>query len=173
MPIVRTVKGNLISMFKEGRFDEVVHGCNCFNNMGAGIARQIARAFPEVFAKDRTTDKGFAGKLGTFNHTKIESVRNGNGMVCNMYTQYYPGNEDPDVLYKTIRQGFTKLNDMTDPPLEIVGSDGKMEKVHYWRCGIPLIGAGLAGGDWEEIRKIIDEVTPNMAITVVEWDGTQ
>ena len=32
------VKGDLIKSAKEGQFDVIIHGCNCFNTMGAGIA---------------------------------------------------------------------------------------------------------------------------------------
>ncbi|RYD20572.1 MAG: hypothetical protein EOP88_14530 [Verrucomicrobiaceae bacterium] len=39
------------------------------------------------------------------------------------------------------------------------------------RVGLPKIGAGLAGGDWSKIATIIDEETPGMDVTLVEFAG--
>jgi O-acetyl-ADP-ribose deacetylase (regulator of RNase III) len=37
------------------------------------------------------------------------------------------------------------------------------------RIGIPLIGAGLAGGDWNKIAAIIDEAMQGEDITLVRY----
>ena len=34
-------KGDLLDLFYHKKIDILVHGCNCFNTMGAGIAKQI------------------------------------------------------------------------------------------------------------------------------------
>ncbi|WWS23940.1 hypothetical protein vBKpnAMK2_00291 [Klebsiella phage vB_Kpn_AM_K2] len=36
---------------------------------------------------------------------------------------------------------------------------------------IPKIGAGIAGGDWELIEKLINLATPDIDIMVVEYEG--
>lgn len=41
------IQGDLIALDMAGKFDVIVHGCNCFHAMGAGIAKTIATAFPE------------------------------------------------------------------------------------------------------------------------------
>lgn len=151
MPIVKVVKGDLIKLYREGQFDEIVHGCNCHHTMGGGIAGQIAMEFPSSVQADMSTVYADRNKLGT---SSISGTAF--GLITNLYTQYYPGQEKPTDLYDNIRKGFTHLNDMIDDDTE-------------WHCGIPLIGAGIAGGDWEIIKGIIDEVTPRMEITVVEW----
>ena len=38
------------------------------------------------------------------------------------------------------------------------------------RIGYPLIGAGLAGGDWKKISNIIDEELTDEAHTLVEFE---
>ena len=38
---MRTVTGDLITLALEGEFDVIIHGCNCYNTMGAGIARAV------------------------------------------------------------------------------------------------------------------------------------
>ena len=58
--------GNLITLAKEGHFNIITHGCNCFCTMGSGIAPQIAEAFPEAYDADQKTVKGDIRKLGGF-----------------------------------------------------------------------------------------------------------
>jgi len=67
---MKYAKGDLLKMAEEGKFDVIVHGCNCFNTMGAGIARQIARRFPEAYAADCETIASDISKLGTFSFHK-------------------------------------------------------------------------------------------------------
>ena len=43
---MNTIKGDLIDLAIEGKFDLIVHGCNCFNTMGKGIAKSIRQNFP-------------------------------------------------------------------------------------------------------------------------------
>ena len=35
------VKGNLVTLALAGEFDVIIHGCNCFNTMGSGVAKDI------------------------------------------------------------------------------------------------------------------------------------
>lgn len=149
------IKGDLVKLFSMGTFDVIIHGCNCLNTMGAGIAKQIKERYPEAYQADLRTIKGDKTKLGTFTfagHLKESK----NNFIINAYTQYdYRGYKPVD--YRAIESVFIKLNDW------YVLKDK--------RIGIPKIGAGLAGGDWDVIKEIIDRVTPNLDITLVEWDG--
>ena len=43
---------NLIKFGKEGRFDAIVHGCNCKKNWGKGIAVAMKSAFFKAFQVD-------------------------------------------------------------------------------------------------------------------------
>ena len=38
---MKIIKGDLIKLALQGEFDVIVHGCNCFCTMGAGIAKSI------------------------------------------------------------------------------------------------------------------------------------
>ena len=80
------VKGDLILAFKLDKFDGIVHGCNCFCNMGAGIAKTISKSFPSAFKADQTTDYGDRNKLGTY--SKVDTKH---GLIINAYTQYHYG----------------------------------------------------------------------------------
>ena len=40
---LQTRNGNLLQLADDGVFDVIVHGCNCFNEMGAGISKQTIK----------------------------------------------------------------------------------------------------------------------------------
>ena len=42
---MKIINGDIIKLAPE--FDVVIHGCNCFHKMGAGVAKLIAKNFPE------------------------------------------------------------------------------------------------------------------------------
>ncbi|RYF46165.1 MAG: phosphatase, partial [Cytophagaceae bacterium] len=42
-------QGDLVQKAKVGEFDVIVHGCNCFCQMGAGIAKTIKQVFPAAY----------------------------------------------------------------------------------------------------------------------------
>lgn len=146
---MKIVKGDLLKLADEGMFDAIVHGCNCFNTMGAGIALQIKQKYPEAWEIDRNTIKGYKKKLGGY--TKAES----NGIiVINAYTQFMPGYNDLRENYYAINKVMKKI---------AIDFEGK-------RIGLPLIGAGLAGGDWNIIKDIIANNLEGMVdYTIVEW----
>jgi O-acetyl-ADP-ribose deacetylase (regulator of RNase III) len=142
-----TMRGDLIKLTKAGEFDVVLHGCNCYNTMGKGIAAQFKQHFPEVYAADCKTERGDPRKLGSYSRAKLP-----NGViVLNCYTQFRYGPNSAD--YAAIREVLQKVRE------EFVGK----------KVGMPMIGAGLAGGDWKKISNLIDRYLPNA--TVVEWDS--
>lgn len=162
---METIKGDLIKLAQAGEFDVIVHGCNCFNTMGAGIAKQIKQIWPKAYEVDKKTRKGDKGKLGSYTKTEIiQQLPDGGGykvhdlIIVNAYTQYdYRHTDGPPVDYGAIKKVFAKIN-----------QDFKGKKV-----GIPMIGAGLAGGEWGIIESIIDAMTRDLDITVVEFAGFQ
>jgi len=149
---MKVTEGDLIKQAKEGRFDLIVHGCNCFCDMGAGIARGIKSQFPEAFEADQTTQKGSKEKLGTCSFAKIE--REGiNLIVVNAYTQFDYRGRGEKVDYGAVRSCMKWIR----------------ENFRGERIGIPKIGAGLAGGDWQRISQIVDEELAEEDVTLVEF----
>lgn len=146
---MKTVKGDLIKLAQEGKFDVIVHGCNCFCTMGAGIARQVASNFPDAYKADKETAIGDRSKLGTISI----STEHGVGVV-NAYTQFDFGGRGPNVDYDAVRSCFRQIKKMFSG----------------CRIGYPDIGAGLAGGNWSVISEIIDEELAGEDHTLVEYD---
>ncbi|MCP4671318.1 MAG: phosphatase [Desulfobacula sp.] len=149
---MKIVKGDLIELTLAGHFDVIIHGCNCFCTMGAGIARVIKSNFPQAFQADVQTGRADQNKLGTYSLAKIDN--NGSYfMVINAYTQYDFVGNGVLVDYKAVKNIFSSIkNDFADK-----------------RIGYPKIGAGLAKGDWSIISKIIDKELQGVDHTLVEY----
>jgi len=123
----------------------IAHGCNCFHIMGAGVALALRNKWPEVYRADCRTARGSSAKLGTYSIALVE-----NHMILNMYTQFDLGLGKAD--YNAIAQAFTILNN---------------DFLNEETIAIPRIGAGLAGGNWNIIAKIIEESTPDIPEIIV------
>jgi O-acetyl-ADP-ribose deacetylase (regulator of RNase III) len=150
---MKTEKGDLIQKASAGEFDVVVHGCNCFCTMGAGIAKTIKQIFPAAYQADLATEAGDKTKLGSYSAATVEA--GGKPLVIvNAYTQYNWRGAGVLADYKAIRQVFGQV------------------KQNYAgrRIGYPAIGAGLAKGDWAIISIIIDEELAGEDHVFVEWE---
>ena len=149
---MKKIKGDLIKLALNGEFDLIIHGCNCFCTMGAGIAKSIKQVFPEAYEADLQTEKGDKSKLGKISWAEIVSER-GKLIVVNGYTQYNWKGKARNANYEAIRKVFKEIR------CEFSGL----------RIGYPAIGAGLAGGDWNVISEIIDQELKDEDHTFVEF----
>ena len=62
---MKMIQGDLIALAKEGNFDVIAHGCNCFCTMGSGIAPLMAKAFGvDKYPLEAPKQKGDRNKLG-------------------------------------------------------------------------------------------------------------
>ncbi|WP_298774157.1 macro domain-containing protein [uncultured Shewanella sp.] len=134
------INGDLVKLSQQGHFDVIIHGCNCFCTMGAGIARQICQHFPQAYCADRQTKKGDVAKLGSYSSAKVITLQY-HLVVVNAYTQFHWSGEGVKADYDAIAHVFTLIK----------------QDFSGLRIGYPMIGAGLAGGDWNVIAPIIDE----------------
>lgn len=144
------ITGDLVNLGLEGKFDFIGHGCNCQKIMGAGIASQIAERIPWAQQADKQDERLPIERLGDFTMSTIMNERT--TMVINMYTQHMPG---PDLSYSALTLILYKINLMY-PGRSI---------------GLPLIGCGLGGGDWETVKKIIRDQLCDMNVTIVRYNG--
>lgn len=138
------IKGNLITLHKQGEFDLIAHGCNCFNIMGGGIAAQIKSSFPSAFIADESffIIKGNINRLGCFSYSILDNV-------ANLYTQFLLG---PNADLTAISLSLHKIN-------------------HIFRdkhIGLPKIGCGIGGLNWEDVEPIIKKQLVDMKVTIVE-----
>jgi O-acetyl-ADP-ribose deacetylase (regulator of RNase III) len=95
---MKEINGDLIALAREGRFDLIAHGCNCFCTMGAGIAKGIRSAFPGAYEADRKTARGDRAKLGTCSVAEVGQL-----IVVNAYTQFDYRGSGTKVDYDAVR----------------------------------------------------------------------
>ena len=152
---MNTITGDLLRLAFDGRFDVIVHGCNCQCTMGKGIAASIKQHFPEAYAADLATPRGDRAKLGTFSAAEIHRPP-AHFTVVNAYTQFHYRGAGVRADYDAIRTAFAAIK------RQFTGR----------RIGYPRIGAGLAGGDWSIISKIIDDELAGEDHTLVEFSPT-
>ena len=145
-------QGDLLKLALAGEFDVIVHGCNCFGDMGKGIALAVKQQFPEAYQADLATTKADRAKLGRFSSALIQ--RSGvSFVVVNAYTQFDWRGRGVKVDYAAMASVFTQIKQ------QFAGK----------RIGYPLIGAGLAGGDWAVIAPIIDQALVGERHTLVRF----
>jgi O-acetyl-ADP-ribose deacetylase (regulator of RNase III) len=149
---MRVIRGDLVKLALDGRFEVIIHGCNCQCAMGAGIAKAIKQAFPEAYDADKATVKGNRNKLGSLSTVTIERGDRKLNIV-NGYTQFHWRGSGVLVDYVAVRSVMRQVKAMF-PGRTI---------------GYPMIGAGLAKGDWNIIASIIDEELLGEDHTLVEY----
>lgn len=145
-------------------FFAIAHGCNCEKTMGAGIARQIAKTFPAAAKADRDThDVNRPGSI-TYAYCKTavkpaEGYDSSDILVVNMYTQETyarPGDTEPPFKLRHLKTAFGAFTCLArNLPVAY-----KRRWIDYPRIGIPRIGCGLGGGNWEEVENFLLKETP-------------
>jgi O-acetyl-ADP-ribose deacetylase (regulator of RNase III) len=153
---MNTLHGDLLHLALDGRFDVIVHGCNCQCAMGKGIALSIKQQFPEAYAADLRTPKGERSKLGTISIAEVERPP-ARFTVVNAYTQFHWRGDGTLADYDAIRAAFREIK----------------RRFPGRRIGYPKIGAGLARGDWPTIGAIIEEGLAGEDHAVVEFTPPQ
>ena len=148
--MLKHIKGNLIDLAEAGEFDVIVQGCNCFNTMGGGIAREIRQRYPQAALADSITENGSYMKLGTW--TEATVLGKAPFTIINAYTQYDMSKREDVFEYTAFALILQKLE----------------RRYRYMRIGLPYIGMGLAGGDKNRIIPMIE----NFAVNVTKTGGT-
>ena len=151
--MIKYIDGDLVRDAEN--YDVIVHCCNCFCTMGAGIAPQIKNKFPEAYAVDCETKAGDVNKLGTITHTVTTKPT-----IVNIYSQYGTRGRQKgeiDLDYDALRKGLQLTKD----------------KFSGKRFGFPYIGTGLAGGDEKIVLKMIEDIFIGEYVTLVRYNPTK
>lgn len=140
--MLRIIEGNLLDTER----GIIVHQCNCQGAYGAGIAKQIAKRWPQAKLAylDHLTQcsASHTSPLGTYCCVPI----NNNLTVINMLTQYYYGNAARTGRCYTNYEAFDKA-------LRNIREAYPNECIY-----VPHnIGCGLAGGQWHRVSNILDQ----------------
>lgn len=148
MPIIY-VKGD-VTKAKE---DVIAHGVNCKGAMGSGVALALLKRWSAVREQYMVKHQSEGWRLGDIQFVEVS----GGKVVANCATQksYLPRGKlhaDYEAIQKVMDQlaFYCAYNNKT--------------------LAIPKIGAGLAGGDWKIIKKIINSSFPNRPVYVYHLD---
>jgi len=161
--MLKRVKGNLIDLAEQGEFDVIVHGCNCLNTMGSGIALEMRNRYPKVYDADTLATQQWktpVAKLGNF--STYTTVGKGKPFVIvNAYTQVnfaprWVDHFEYESFYLILR---------------------KLEALGPVKFGFPYIGMGLAGGDETRIIKLLEDFADRVtatggSVTLVEFQAS-
>lgn len=129
--------------------DMIAHGCNCVGGFGSGVAGAISAKYPEAREAYLEKHRSEGWELGDVQITEMPDGL----FIANCATQleYYP-RDRVHANYDAIHQTMTILKNYACH--------------NHMSIAIPKIGAGLAGGDWPTIQKILEEVFSDYDITV-------
>ena len=132
--------GNILDV-KQGL---IVHQVNAQGVMGSGIALLLRNKWPAVWeeyhkvVKQNQPDKGLS-YMGHVIYVQVEP-----GLwVANVVGQQFYGSAGNYTSYEALEMAFHSINNFA--------SNNELD-VHY-----PLIGCGLAGGDWTRVSQIISD----------------
>ncbi len=169
--MINYIDGDVVKLAKEGAFDVVVHGCNCLSTMGAGVAPQMAKAF----GCDKFEMETWGPNIEKLGNIDYETVVLGENVIWSL-NDYKNNRNEPELIvvnaYTQYRYGRNHADGDVAPfdyeAFTICGR--KMNNVFKGKhIGMPKIGSHLAGGDWNEIEKIIEKELSNCKITVVNY----
>ena len=128
----------------------IAHICNNIGAWGAGFVLALSRKWSDPEDSYRAMSDYQLGTVRVINIPQAEDI-----LVANMIAQNGIGPDDgiPPIRYVALMQALTSLNQLA---VQVNAS------LH-----MPRIGAGLAGGDWNLIEKIIEECT-TVPVTVYD-----
>jgi len=149
--MIKYIRGDIF----KGKEDIIVHGCNCFKAMNSGIAKQVRALYPGAWKADYDFGEvGDENKLGDFTQWIGTHVYYPQRVkIINAYTQYRYGTDSIKCDYEAMANAFRKIR---------IGNP-------FHSIAMPKIGCGLAGGDWNIVSKIIEEVFGDRKITIYEY----
>lgn len=138
--MIKYVNGDIF----KGKDSVIVHGCNCWCNMGAGIAVQVKYIYPYAYEEDLKTKPGDMDKLGKYTSWTGKNIYYPEQYITivNAYTQFYPNVKIKPFDYNAFENVINTIKE-----------DFKGRSIAF-----PKIGAGLAGGQWSKIESIINDV---------------
>jgi len=169
---VETIQGNLLDFPSHCKNDlnkyiginAIAHSCNTRNIMGAGIAKQIKNRYPQAYEADTKAfnqeydENGqYIHWLGKFSKAEINLnfLPNGRGFIYNMYNQASIGS-GRQVDYEHFLRALKRVEtDLLEASISKHEYDPSPPPV----LGLPYgISCGLAGGNWNIVKELINDI---------------
>lgn len=137
--------------------DIIAHQTNCYFVMGAGVALAIKRKWPIVYEKykqlgDSEKKKSYKW-LGTCQLVEIDQNR----YVANLFGQDECGGGQCFTDYDALKEALEELR-------RYVNYSGLKTIAFPWK-----IGCGLAGGDWDIVKPMIEDIFKDLDVEIQYW----
>lgn len=138
---IKEISGSMLNCSE----DLLVHQVNCMGKMGAGLALQLKRKYPEIVPSyELLCSKHQNCKEKLMGTVDIHPTKDGK-YVASIFGQMYVGRDKRQTDYEALRKGLEKVEGYAN--------------VFDHNVAIPFqLGSGLAGGDWKVVREIIEDV---------------
>lgn len=131
----------------------ICHQVNCFARMGAGLAQQISRRWPIVNKKYNRLCRDTNPPTALLGHVQFVTVctsDNDSLVVANLFGQMSYGFDGGVYTY-------TDAHRKAWPVIRNLAKLLDLPVFAPWK-----IGCGLGGGNWEEIKAVIEHAIPNI-----------
>jgi O-acetyl-ADP-ribose deacetylase (regulator of RNase III) len=142
----------------------IIHGCNAQGRMGSGVAKALMERYPAVRERYLDLHDYFQLSGDPFLGTIHKVLTGGPHTVFNAITQEHFGYDGKlYASYDAIEQCMSAL----DETMREIGQD----KGSIPHVAMPLLGCGLAGGDWSVVSAIVEKCSKHFQPVVYTLDG--
>jgi len=142
--MVAVIKGNILNL----EYGIICHQVNCMGKMGAGIALKIRKKWNSVYQDYMKAYNDHKLVLGA---VILSTIVPNQLYVANLCGQLYYGRDKRYTDYDAVRMCLSTL--------------AKANEIAAFPVYIPKnMGCSLAGGDWNVVVSIIEEILPNAVI---------
>lgn len=160
MSSLTRIRGDILTPNKENHGVLVCHQVNCKGVMGAGLAKQIRERHPSVYRaykeKCELIQNGVMEGLGNVQYCSV--IPDAGYIVVNVFGQDSYGRNRQYTDYDALRKALEKVSESVRDVFR-----GYVVRIPF------LMGCGMAGGDWNEVSKIIEETLVDKGINVEIW----
>ncbi len=162
LEMIKIKQKNILRALKKGEIDIIAHGCNCKNSFKSGIAGQIKKEFPKASESYHNLFKDKGVELGDVDIVEVKKGK----YIVNCMTQFDYGNSQrTNITYLDIQALKKCLIEVKN-----------FSKKNNLKVGLPKIGCGLAGGDWSEVKSIIEGIFKDYPVEIYyygDWDESK
>jgi O-acetyl-ADP-ribose deacetylase (regulator of RNase III) len=146
--MIKIVEGNLL----DAKENVLAHQTNCMGIMGSGLAKQIKTKYPDVF-DTYYNYVYYYGKFNCLGDCQMIPVGKEDKYIANLFGQYNFGTSKQQTDYEALESALQKL------------------KKYCIDCNLSVaipfnLGCGLAGGNWNIVYGIIEEVFNDYNVTI-------
>ena len=155
------VNGNLLNT----NINIIAHQVNCQGVMGAGVAKQIKEKYPAVYKNYKTFCEDTGDKrdlLGTCLVSMVEHDK----MICNLFGQYNYGRNGTYTNVSYLSLSIIAMIKMLESIYNIENKTRPQFVIAIPYC----IGCGLGGGNWEEIKEMLENIEKTYNVIFVAYD---